>query len=231
MAKWQPHSTSPPSTCSPSCKVMNCWQGIKGEWCSLCTMPVTTCWHTWTLGRALCQRGHRPAPWGHAAKWQRSTWVCLCVCEHGQIGWVTCALPDRRFNFTTTSLFVSLYPSVCISLSHTPLSLFVADQQQVEADWEGVQSEARKVCPGKHFFLFYPISHPFHFIFLFFPWTAWKIRQMYRWEGWRKHTWKHTHVHTYLNSQQASPPSPWSACAQTHIPCHMGISVEQSFDK
>lgn len=31
MAKWQFHiSLPPPSTCSPSCKVMNCWQGIKG---------------------------------------------------------------------------------------------------------------------------------------------------------------------------------------------------------
>ena len=206
-------------------------RGSKGEWCPLCTMPVTTCWHTWTSGRAPCQRGHRPAPWGHAAKWQRSTWVCLWVCEPGQIGRVACAHPDRRFNFTTTSLFVSLYPSVCISLSHTPLSLLVADQQQVEADWEGVQSEARQVCPGNRFFSSTLFPTPF---ILYASFSPEPLERFDKCTDGRVEESTHENTrmctHTWTRSKP-SPPLPWRACAQTHIPCHMGIRVEQTSDK
>lgn len=65
-------------------------------------------------------------------------------------------LPYRRLNFTTLSFFVSLsfHPFTYLPLTPPPTSsphLCVADQQQDEADWEGVQSEAHQVCPGNQF--------------------------------------------------------------------------------
>lgn len=86
------------------------------------------------VGTGATPRGHRPAPQGHAAKRQGSTWVCVCVCvSMGRLGG-QCVYFLTEDSISQLCLFVSLYPSVCISLSHTPLSLLVADQQQVEAD-------------------------------------------------------------------------------------------------
>lgn len=108
-----------------------------------------------------------------------------------------CALPNGRLNFTTLSLFVSLNLPVCISLSHTPLSLLLlADQQQAEADWEGVQSEACQICPGNQFSLLL-----FHFIFLFFYSTMWRNRQNVLMVG-KVDTHTHTHS-TFLLSRCA----------------------------
>lgn len=117
-----------------------------------------------------------------------------------------CALPNGRLNFTTLSLFVSLNLPVCISLSHTLLSLLLlADQQQAEADWEGVQSEACQICPGNQFSLL-----PFHFIFLFFYSTMWWNRQNVL----MGERWWHTHTHTHCKL-------PWpfllSTCARAQM--------------
>jgi len=59
---------------------MNCWQEIKGDGCPLCTMPVTTCWHTWALGLASCQGATGLRHRDTLPKRQRSTNVCVCVC-------------------------------------------------------------------------------------------------------------------------------------------------------
>lgn len=134
------------------------------------------------VGTGALPRGHRPAT--HCQEAEVNTRKSVCVWGGGWLeGWCVSVHFLTEDSISQLILFVSFYLSVCISLSHTPLSLLVADQQQVEADWEGVQSEARQVCPGNQFSL-PPLFSLFHFIFLFFTKPLQKTGQMSWWERW-----------------------------------------------
>lgn len=146
----------------------------------------------------LCAK--RPQACAGRTHWQEAevnmnVFVCVASVSMAWVGRVVClcALPNRIFNFTTLSLSLclSIHLSAYLFLTLS-LSLFVADQQQVEADWEGVQSKACQVCPGNHFFSTAPFPL-FHFTFLFFfPLNHMKVWTNVLMGEVRKHVWKHT---------------------------------------
>lgn len=143
-------------------------------------MAVTTCWSTWALGLALFQEAT-----GLHCKEQKVT-ASMCVSILGC--WVALVCDYFLTEDSISKLCVCLPVCEHISISHS-LLLLVAGQQQVEADWEGLQSEADQVCPGNHFFIpaFFTFLYPLLILFL----LNYLRRQMYWWPV-RKHTQTHT---------------------------------------
>lgn len=114
-------------------------------------------------------KSHRPAPQGHAAKSRRSTrarvCVCACVKERGQVGRMTCSLPNRGFNFATPVLCVSIRLSV--SLSHTPPLLPLQSNSRLMLMEKEYGQKLTKSTQVIIFFtptLLYPISFPSFFL-------------------------------------------------------------------
>ena len=97
--------------------------------------------------------------WGHTAKRQRSTQVC--VRELGQVGRLACALPNGRFNFTTAFLCVSTCPSPYLFLTLPSPFLLQANSRlkQIEKDFSQRLTKSAQVIS----FLFWPLP-PLSFI-------------------------------------------------------------------
>lgn len=149
---------------------MNCWQGIKVgvvptvRDCPSLPAGMHECW-SWSCAK----EPQAYTIWTHCQKAEVNTSVCEWEGERVRVRWR--ALPDRRFNFSTPFLCVSICLSAYLSLTLPALFLLQSNcrLKQIEKEYSQKLAKSTQVI----IFFFQPF---FHFIFLFFlkrtPWNV-----------------------------------------------------------